>query len=176
MCDVIIQYIEDNKDKKTFFDIYNELIKNNNKDDVQFVFSFQYNFDIENCIKTEYELKEKRFYQQKLRKESLEFYNNKCVISNINRNLCLEIAHIKPVCECKNTKEKMDVENTFLLWIDLHKYFDAYCFSINPDTYKIEVKKNCEDYEWLKQYDNKKINLTDKNKLYLQHHYTQFEK
>jgi hypothetical protein len=176
MCDIITKYIEDNNNDKSYVDIYNKLLIEHNKEDIKFIFNMEYNVDIESILKEDFEIREKRFYQQKLRKESLKFYNNKCVISDTNRKICLEIAHIKPVCKCDNTREKMDVENTFVLWIDLHKYFDNYSFSINPNTCILEVKKDCDDYEWLKQYDNIKIYLTEKNKMYLQHHYNTFKK
>jgi predicted restriction endonuclease len=175
MCDSITEYIENNKNDKSNIDIYNELSKTYNKEDIEFVFKIEYEIDIENILKEEYEIREKRFYQNKLRKQSLKFYNHKCIISDINRNTCLEIAHIKPVCKCEKLNEKMDVENTFVLWIDLHKYFDNYSFSINPNTSCIEVNKNCDDYDWLKIYDNQKLVLTDKNKLYLQYHYNVFK-
>jgi hypothetical protein len=176
MCDNITKYINDNKNNKSYIDIYTDLLKEHNDKDIKFILSFEFDIDIESILRGDYEMREKRFYQQKLRKESLEFYNNKCVISNTKRSVCLEIAHIKPVSGCENIKEKKDVENTFVLWIDLHKYFDNYSFSINPQTCLLEIKNNCEDYDFLKQYNNLKLNLTEKNKFYLQHHYDRFLK
>lgn len=176
MCDNITKYINDNNNIKSFVDIYNDLIKDYSDGDIKFIFNLEYNINIEETLKIEYELREKRFYQQKLRKEALIFYNNKCIISDIKRKKCLEVAHIKPVSHCESLKEKSDVENTFVLWIDLHKYFDNFDFSINPNTCKIEIKQNCEDYDFLKEYENKKLNLTEKNKLYLQWHYDAYKK
>jgi len=171
MCDDIIKYIEDNKDKKSCTKLYDELSLNYKIGDIKFIFLVEFDIDIENILKEDVEIREKRFYQQKLRKESLKFYDNKCVISGVDRKICLEIAHIKPVCKCDNIKDKIDIENTFVLWIDLHKYFDNYSLSINPNTSKIEIKKDCDDYEWLKSYDDKQLNMTEKNKMFLQHHY-----
>jgi hypothetical protein len=177
MCDSITNYIDENQNIKSYVDIYDDLINNEYPpDDIKFVFQMEYDINVDDHIKTEYELREKRMYQQKLRKEAFKFYNNKCVISEIKRKLCLEVAHIKPVCECKNTSEKTDVENTLLLWIDLHKYFDDYGFSVNPTTSKIEINKTHDDHEFLKTYDNKEIKMTKNNKIYMEHHYDKFIK
>lgn len=177
MCDHITDYINENQNTKSYVDIYNDLIDNEHSaNDIKFVFQMEYDVDIDKHKKIEYELREKRLYQNKLRKEAFKFYNNKCIISGIKRKLCLEVAHIKPVCKCKNMEEKTDVENTLLLWIDLHKYFDDYAFSINPKTCKIEINNSHIDNEFLEQYNGNEIKLTDNNKKYLNDHYDCFIK
>ncbi len=174
MCDYINEYIKETINKISYTQIYNDLIKDNDKSDIEFIFLITYDIDINNEMQLEYELKEKRHYQKELREKALKFYNNKCVISKIDRLLCLQVAHIKPVCECINNSEKKDVENTLLLCLDLHQYFDNYYISVNPYTSCVEVNKYCNDYNYLKQYENIKLNLTDKNIMYLQHHYNKF--
>ena len=175
MCDFVTKYIDANKNTKSYVDIYDDLINDEYpSDDIKFVFQMEYDINVNDYIKSEFELREKRMYQQKLRKEAFKFYNNKCIISGIKRKLCLEVAHIKPVCECKSTSEKMNVENTLLLWIDLHKYFDDYAFSINPKTCKIEINDAHNDHDFLKSYDDKEICLTENNKAFMVHHYDKF--
>jgi predicted restriction endonuclease len=150
--------------------IYNKLKALYNDHDIKFVLLTFYNYDIELELKKDTEEREYRHYQQILRKESFERYNNKCVISGIKEELLLEVAHIKPVSECELLQEKSDVNNTLLLWMDIHKYFDKYLISINPKTSKVEVK--C---EYLMKYNNLEVQLTDKTKEYLIEHYTKYK-
>jgi len=147
--------------------------------DINFVFVMEYDIDIESTLKINYVLSETRFYQQKLRNITLQKYNNKCIISGVDRILCLEVAHIKPVADC-SVPEKMDPENVLLLWIDLHKYFDNYSFSINPEKYVVTVCHNHnitnEEYNWLKQYDGLQLdkNVFSKSYKYFVYHYKIF--
>ena len=92
-----------------------------------------------------------------------------CVISGISEEILLEVAHIKPVSKCDTEKEKVDINNTLLLWIDIHKYFDTYMISINPKTTKVEVK--C---DYLMKYNGIKINVNEQTKKYLKNHYSTY--
>ena len=122
--------------------------------------------------KEKYSKVKSRNYQQKLREECLDRYDYTCVISGEKKKKSVETCHIKGVSEC-NKKEKKDIENTLLLSRDIHKYFDEYQITINPETCKVEVKDD-DDNEWLMKYDGKDIELTKKNKKYLEHHYEKY--
>jgi predicted restriction endonuclease len=173
MTNPIIKYIDEKINEEPIFLIYDKLIQQHNKNDIKFVLITLYNINIETLEKIEYDYKEKRQYQQLLREAVIKKYNGKCIISGCDRLKCLECAHIKPVNECIQ-REKCDVNNALLLWIDLHKYFDNYDFSINPKTYLTEVNEKCIDYKWLKEYENIKVELSKENITYVQHHYNKF--
>ena len=120
---------------------------------------------------------EKRKYQRKLREDALKRYSGECVISGENKQKLLEVAHIKAVKDCENINEKKDINNTLLLWLDLHKYFDHYAFSINPHTFKVEVDTRNEDNLWLMKYNGMKLNCANPDMVkYIKHHYLIFQK
>lgn len=155
---------------------YIDLTAKYNKELVDLVYLVDFDIDINRDICDKHE-REIRTYQQKLRNDAIIRYSGKCVISGETKQRLLEVAHIKPVSDCSNINEKKDINNTLLLWIDLHKYFDCYAFSINPKTYRIEVNMNIEEYEWLHKYQNMKIDcIDDKMSKYIIHHYTIFLK
>lgn len=170
MIENIKKCILDKKDKIPLMLIYEELKNQYNDYDIKFVLLTYYNYDVELEIEIQKEERENRFYQKSLRKKAFEKYKNRCVISNIDNKILLEVAHIKPVNECLSIQEKADVDNTLLLWVDIHKYFDVYDISINPQTCKVEVK--C---EYLVKYNNLHIELNDKTRKYLEHHYSLFK-
>lgn len=107
-------------------------------------------------------------------KQSIELYDGKCVITGKTIKKCLDTAHIKGVAECKTLKEKSDVYITLLLKKELHVFFDDYDISINPATKQVCVRKSCEDYEYLKKYDGKKLEISDKSNKYLSWHFNKF--
>jgi len=169
MINQIREYIKEQEAKIPMIMIYKELIKKYNENDIQFVLLTYFKYDIENLLKIKFENKEKRNYQNLLRQQAFEKFNNKCVISGNDEELLLEVAHIKPVSECKDINEKSDINNVLLLWIDIHKYFDNYKISINPNTGCVET--NC---DYFKKYEGKKININIEMKKYLEHHYFKF--
>lgn len=169
MTEQIKKYIDENINIQPMYLIYDNLKQKFNEHDIKFILLMCYNCDIEKEIMIEYEEKEKRQYQKMLRLKAFEKYDNKCVISGIEKGILLEVAHIKPVSECKNIQEKSDVNNTLLLWIDIHKYFDNYQITINPNTSKIECK--C---DYLMKYNGIKLDLDKETKKYLEHHYSKY--
>jgi predicted restriction endonuclease len=146
--------------------IYNKLKQQYNEHDIKFVLLTHFDCDIDTHITRDVEEHVKRNYQTYLRKRALEQYNNKCVISGIYHDILLEVAHIIPVNKCINDSDKSNVNNTLLLWMDIHKYFDNYQITINPSTSRVEAK--C---DYLMQFDGLKIQLNNETKIYLQHHY-----
>lgn len=181
---IIYDIIKNSNDRKQ---TYRELITKYSKELVELVYLVDFDININDdgynddnddednkYNKRECEI---RTYQQKLRNDAINKYNGKCVISGENKQRILEVAHIKPVSECDDINEKKDINNTLLLWIDLHRYFDCYAFSINPRTHMIEVNMNDEEYEWLYKYNSMKIDcINNRMTKYINHHYTKFLK
>ena len=167
------KYIEDNKSYKTFYQIYLELKNNKDVDILKILLCTEYNFDVDLEEKPMFELKEKRDYQHELREELLKKYNS-CIISDRKEIRLLQVAHIKPVSECKNKFEKQDINNVLLLWQDIHIYFDDYLVSINPDTCKFQISNNI-DTDLFDKYNGKKITLSKETKKYLRIHYNKFK-
>lgn len=174
MTELIVNYVESNRTTLPMAAIYERALEQFPEKDVQVIFALYYSTELD-YQKVQYELKEKRKYQHYLREGVFDKYNNACVISGCSRKLCLEAAHIKPVCECE-PHEKYDINNVILLWMDLHKYFDAYQMSINPNTFRVEVKATCDDYEWLKPFIGKYVKLDNANKKYLMWNYERYLK
>ena len=121
---------------------------------------------------TNLQQKEQRLDQNSFRKELIKKYN-KCLISDSIDIEC-EACHIIPYSICKN----FDIDNGLLLSSDLHKTFDKYYWSINPNTLKIEINKNINDCGKIKKYENVQINLNVNNNIYnnLLYHYNIFIK
>jgi predicted restriction endonuclease len=107
------------------------------------------------------ESKRKRLNQQEFRNEILKKFNYKCIISNISCVDELTAAHIIPIKE----NENYDIDNGLLLTENLHKTFDKYRWSINPDTLLIEINKNI-DVGSIKKYQNYKVPLQINTELY----------
>lgn len=113
------------------------------------------------------ESKLKRMGQQEFRKKILKLYNNRCIITDNNCEVELEACHIIPVSTC----EDYSLDNGLLIEKTKHSTFDKYLWSINPDTFMIEVKDNCGS---IKEYEGNKLNLKDNLKDNLRKHYTFF--
>lgn len=99
----------------------------------------------------------------------------KCIISDMFDDIC-EAAHIIPFTD-SNDKECFDINNGILLNRILHKLFDNFDISINPESLNVEIKKTCRNYEFIKMYDNKHIKILSnypKTIEYLRQHYEKF--
>lgn len=146
----IYDYIENSK-YTNYDDLYDELIKIYDNNDVNFViydlFSYEYN-----C---------KRINRDQQAEFRIE-----------NDPLECEVAHIKPLYE----KYDYSIDNSLLLTSSIHKTFDNYLWSINPDTMKIECKYPDKKLT-INNYNNKKINIeniSQKLKDNLNIHYQKF--
>lgn len=113
------------------------------------------------------ESKQKRLGQQEFRQKVLELYDSKCIISKNDCIAELEACHIIPI----STEEDYSLNNSLLLERNIHSTFDKYLWSINPDTFIIEVKDNCGS---IKKYEGKKIKLNNNIKNNLYQHYKNF--
>jgi putative restriction endonuclease len=121
------------------------------------------------------ELSDKRTIQNKFRKSLIIRYE-KCIISGNGEIVC-EACHIKPYILC-NEKEKSDVNNGLLLDSSLHKLFDNYLISINPNTFALEIsnKLDMNNYNFAWKYKNKLIKVNNISRKYLEFHYNLFNK
>jgi len=109
----------------------------------------------------------KRMGQQEFRQKVLKLYGGKCIVSGNDCPTELEAAHIIPV----SIEENYSLSNSLLLERNIHSTFDKYLWSINPDTFMIEVKYNCGS---IKKYEGKILNLRDDLKSNLREHYSSF--
>jgi hypothetical protein len=94
--------------------------------------------------------------QKKFRENTLKRFNNKCLITGVSQIETLEAAHIVPNCDSKDVESSYN-DNSLLLISDLHKLFDCYNFSINPDTLKIEIVNELDPYYTKLLTKNKKV-------------------
>jgi predicted restriction endonuclease len=128
--------------------------------DLEFLLNNIYNIKI-------IESKQKRMGQQEFRHNVLEMYGGQCIISKNNCDAELEACHIVPVA----IEEDYSLNNSLLLERNIHSTFDKYLWSINPDTFMIEVKDGCGS---IKKYEGKTLNLNDNLKSNLYQHYKLF--
>ena len=91
----------------------------------------------------------------------------KCVITGLHLSEC-DACHIIPYSESKNNT----INNGLLLHKGLHSSFDNYFWSINPDTFCIEVKSDLNIM--IQSFRGQKLPLNDEMKSYLTHHYKIF--
>ena len=169
----IIKYIDDNNDKQINI-LYEELKNIADIDLVNFIFYDKFEYEYKEIIEKDetIEQREKRL-DTEYRNTIRDKYKT-CMITG--KPLCVsQVAHIYPHTLCK-LDEKYDPENGFLLSAELHILFDSKdCdLKINPKTQIITFsKKILEDDSMVeyKKYNNKKIELSAKQKYYLQKKY-----
>ena len=130
--------------------------------DLEFLLNNIYNIKI-------VEHKIKRIGQVEFRQLLLERFNNRCIVTGNDCDRELEACHIIPVA----TNEDYSLENGLLLNTSIHKTFDKYYWSINPDTFQIEILNDV-NIGSIKQYQNIKLSLHDDMKDYLREHYNIF--
>ena len=132
------------------------------------------------------QIKKKEIYEERkiiVRNSKLqEEYRNKlinrfekCIISGMFDDVC-EAAHIVPFSE-SDDQTSFDINNGLLLNRILHKLFDNYEISINPNTLNIEILKTCKNYEFIKIYEDKHIKILNdypETCNYLNKHYQKF--
>ena len=143
--------------------IYPTLITDYDPLDVEIIMR---EMDFSDKIKMEY--KEKRLNKD-FRNKVLNLYDRKCIITGYEEEEC-EVAHILPFCECSSS-QKYDVYNGLVLSANLHKLFDKYIFSINPETFMVEVKEE----HRIKKYEGLKLELNKECLPYLKMHYNKFK-
>jgi len=148
--------------------IFNKHIEFDYDDDDEDIFHIDLDFLLNNVYDIQIiEPKQKRLGQYEFRQKVLEMYENKCIISKNNCTAELEACHIVPV----SVEENYSLNNSLLLERNIHSTFDKYLWSINPDTFMIEVGNNCGTIE---KYKGMKIKLNNNLKYNLLQHYNLF--
>jgi len=149
----------------TKFNYIDEILFNNH---LNFLLENIYNIKIIENDKSRVRLSQKEF-----RKELLKKFNNKCIITNEDCIDELEACHLIPI----NEKESYNINNGIILTSNLHKTFDKYLWSINPNTLKIEINNN-KNVGNIKKYIGNKVNIKLNDELFsnLNYHYTNFIK
>ena len=122
--------------------------------------------------------KESRGKQENFKNNLFKKYGC-CVISGTKSKLELQAAHIIPYCEDKKNIYNFSPSNGLLLKSNLHATFDGLQWSINPDTFCIEVKnKSIDDLGEINDYKNNEVQQLDKTdtklKKNLENHYHKF--
>lgn len=130
--------------------------------DLEFLLNNIYNIKI-------VEHKIKRMGQAEFRQLLLERFNNRCIVTGNDCIDELEACHIIPVA----TNEDYSLENGLLLERNIHKTFDKYYWSINPDTFQIEILNDI-NIGSIRKYQNIKLSLHDDMKHVLGAHYNIF--
>ena len=113
----------------------------------------------------------KRIVQQEFRKKILDLYDSKCIVSGNDCIIELEACHIIPV----STEEDYSLFNGLLIERTKHVTFDKHLWSINPDTFIIEVSG--ENSGSIKKYEGRRLKLSDNDELKsnLRKHYSFFK-
>ena len=118
--------------------------------------------------------------EERIKRKDTQFRNQvidkykTCIVTDKPLKYC-QVAHIYPYCLSDET-EKYDPDNALLLCSDIHIGFDHIepDFKINPDLKCIELSdqiladQTMSDYH---KYNNKKIELSNKNIYYLKKKY-----
>ena len=170
--DHIYKYVKENINNQSLTDIINYLLKDHTIEDIEIILQVEFNIELEDDSKKE--SKDSR-QDEEFKKAVKTRYNNKCIITGHNVVIC-DVAHIIEFSKCKTLNEKYDINNGLLLSTEMHRLFNIYYFSINPDTLMIEIDKTKDGINnvGLLDYDNKKLDIDNNSIKYLRHHYIHF--
>lgn len=169
MC-LLEQYLDKHNNQKISDNIFKDSQKFGYDDED--IFKIHLDFMLENLYNiTLTKLDKKRLNQTEFRNEVLKKFNNKCIISD---NTCLDeltASHIIPI----SIEENYDIDNGLLLTETLHRTFDKYKWSINPNTLTVVISKN-KNVGTIKKYKNKKLKIQMNEHIYnnLKQHYDTF--
>ena len=164
-------YLDKNDNKEIIKDEIYDYKKFNYNDEI--IFNNHLNFLLENIYNIKIIENDKsrvRLSQKEFRKELLKKFN-KCIITNEDCIEELEACHLIPI----NEKESYNINNGIILTSNLHKTFDKYLWSINPNTLKIEINNN-KNVGYIKKYVGNKVNIKLNDELFnnLNYHYSNF--
>jgi hypothetical protein len=73
--------------------------------------------------------------QEEFRKALTEIYGAKCIISGCDIEQAIEAAHIIPY----RNQDSHNIANGLLLRVDIHRLFDKYLLTIDPETRKVLI-------------------------------------
>jgi predicted restriction endonuclease len=114
-----------------------------------------------------------RIGQSEFRKLVLLAYNEKCCVTDCQESSLLEAAHIIPYM---GTQSNI-VKNGLCLRVDIHKLFDKFLISINPETLSVLVSNRVKDEYYIALHGKKLFNSKFKPSIeLLTKHYSSFLK
>lgn len=99
--------------------------------------------------------------QTKFRKKLLNAYERRCAITGYDAKDALEACHIKTILG----KDLNHVTNGLLLRADIHTLFDLGLIGIDPDNWKVKIRKELQDTQY-KNLAGKVISLPENPKLH----------
>lgn len=109
--------------------------------------------------------------QVNFRARMMARYGAQCVITECKIDTLLEAAHIIPY----RGDQSDDELNGLLLRVDIHRLFDAYLISINPQTHTVELANSLSDETYLSLKGKRLFVFSPKpRRLFLEAHYKQF--
>lgn len=131
------------------------------KADIEYIF-YEYGYEPESNGN------KKNRSDDEFRHDVSKLYNGCCIVTG--KNICIEIAHIKPFNKC-NIDEKYDVANGIPLSRDIHGYYDnGYLkfIKINENQVKISFSKEFMENKTMTddhKYNNKIITFKNKHSM-----------
>ena len=146
--------------------LYNELIKQNDKDYLDYLFYSlkKYEYIIPNET---YEDKIKR--KDKKFKESVTKYYKSCIITGRSLYVC-EVAHIYPFADSE-LEDKYNPVNGIVLCRDMHKLFDDKLIKIDPIDFKLTLSAEIlldGSLEIYHKYNNNILDINPESKHYFE--------
>ena len=164
-----------NTNKRNNYIIKSDILKKYNEFDYDCENDMELDLDLLLAVKYKdiksSDTKEERREQKKFRKDLLELYPE-CIITGNDCETELDAAHIVPFSEGGG----YSIDNGLILNTNIHRTFDKYLWSINPDTLCIECKENI-SVGTINKYKNTKININFNKKIKknLEYHYNIFK-
>ena len=164
------------------YNLYNILIKDNDKDYLDYLFYTLKKYEHKQIITTEETIEEitEETTEERIKRKDKYFRDRviekykRCVITNKPLKYC-QVAHIYPYA-LSDSIEKYDPDNALLLCADFHIGFDHTDtdFIINPNLKCIEISESILTDPTMSEYHkyhNQKIDLSDRNIYYLKRKY-----
>jgi predicted restriction endonuclease len=117
-----------------------------------------------------------RIGQTRFAQEVFARYDRRCAVSGIEAAELLQACHVKPWAEASGD-ERMDPNNGLCLAVHLHLAFDAHLLCVAPDgRIVLSERLTREDRERLKLHEGLQIEVTAKQRPYLEYRFPQFTK
>lgn len=114
----------------------------------------------------------RRWGQKEFREAVFSRYAGKCCLTGYSESSVLEAAHIMPYMGDQSNL----IDNGLLLRVDVHRLFDKFLISINPETLRVVISVSLTTC--YKELSNVKLPITTTNltRKLLQRHYDTFKK
>ncbi|MDP5031895.1 HNH endonuclease [Paraglaciecola sp.] len=112
-----------------------------------------------------------RLGQTEFRSALINNYNSHCCITNCSEIAVLDAAHIRPYSGLHSNT----LDNGLLLRSDIHKLYDRFLLSIEPEALTVRLSKNIKDQYYL-NLDGARINFGEipPSRVFLEEHFSTF--